>query len=197
MRLFAALLPPAGAVAQLADAVDGLRGLPGADRLRWTPAGGWHYTMAFYGEVDAAQRDDLCARLARAAARGGPLALAVAGAGCFGDRALWAGAEGDRDALAALARSCAEAGSRAGLTREDPHAFRAHLTLARSRSRHDAPGATDLRPFVAALAPFRGSTWTAGRLTLVRSVPPEPGVPGAGPRYVPFAAWPLGGPSGG
>ncbi|MFF8959470.1 2'-5' RNA ligase family protein [Streptomyces sp. NPDC014894] len=71
MRLFAAVLPPAGAVAELGAAVDGLRALPGSDGLRWTGREGWHFTLAFLGEVDERLLPELTARLARAARRAG------------------------------------------------------------------------------------------------------------------------------
>ncbi|MFD5541596.1 2'-5' RNA ligase family protein, partial [Streptomyces sp. NPDC127079] len=95
MRLFAAVLPPADVVGELAGAVDRLRRMPGVDALRWTGRPGWHYTLAFYGEVEDGVLPDLSERLARAAHRTAPFALAVAGGGQFGHgRALWGGAAG-------------------------------------------------------------------------------------------------------
>ncbi|MFV2120541.1 2'-5' RNA ligase family protein, partial [Streptomyces sp. Act-28] len=75
MRLFAAVLPPRAAVEELAVVVEGLRALPGADRLRWTGRPGWHYTLAFMGEVDEALLPELTERLARAAHRTRPFPL--------------------------------------------------------------------------------------------------------------------------
>ena len=50
MRAFVALIPPAEALGELADAVAPVRAAhPG---LRWTPAAQWHLTLAFLGEVD-------------------------------------------------------------------------------------------------------------------------------------------------
>ncbi|MDT0378430.1 RNA 2',3'-cyclic phosphodiesterase [Streptomyces sp. DSM 42041] len=197
MRLFAALLPPDPAVAALAGAVAPLHGLPGADRLRWTHREGWHFTLAFYGEVDAAHTlPDLRERLARAARRSSPLQLRLSGAGRFGDRALWVGADGDRRALERLAQAAQAAGRRSGVQSEAGRPFRAHLTLARSRGRARGPSdgaATDLRPYVEALGGFESDPWTAPELTLVHSRLPASGVPGEQPHYAPIAAWPLGG----
>ncbi|AXK32297.1 RNA 2',3'-cyclic phosphodiesterase [Streptomyces armeniacus] len=222
MRLFAAVLPPPAATAELAVAVDALRelpGLPGADRMRWTQREGWHFTLAFYGEVAEPVRPELERRLARAAARGRPLTLRLAGAGRFGERTLWMGADGDRERLGRLAAAASAAGRRSGIAMEE-QAFHAHLTLARTRraapatvagGTHEGDGADgvggadgtggtgatrgtrlDLRPYVAALAGFEGAPWTAGELALVRSTPPTSGVPGEQPRYTTVAAWRLG-----
>ena len=67
MRLFAAVLPPQEIAAELAVEVDRLRRLPGADALRWTGRPGWHFTLAFYGEVADDLLPGLADRLARAA----------------------------------------------------------------------------------------------------------------------------------
>ncbi|OEV08074.1 2'-5' RNA ligase family protein, partial [Streptomyces nanshensis] len=97
MRLFTALLPPAYVLdgsGQLADQVAALRSLAGAETLRWTERANWHITLAFYGEVDEARSDGLRERLARAARRGRPLRLRIAGGGHFGERSLWAAVQG-------------------------------------------------------------------------------------------------------
>ncbi|MFD4023928.1 RNA 2',3'-cyclic phosphodiesterase [Streptomyces sp. NPDC058576] len=186
-RLFAAVLPPAGAVAGLRTALAPLRTLPGARDLRWTGPEVWHFTLAFYGEVPEDVRPELETRLERAAHRTGPFPLRVHGAGHFGGRALWAGAAGGLDTLRLLAARADAAARRAGLPMEEHRRHTPHLTLARSR------GEADLRPFAAALAGFEGERWEAGELTLVRSCLPVSGVPGERPRYEVVRAWPLGG----
>ncbi|TYR51975.1 RNA 2',3'-cyclic phosphodiesterase [Streptomyces parvus] len=186
-RLFAAVLPPASAVAELRTALAPLHTLPGARDLRWTGPEGWHFTLAFYGEVPEDATPELEARLERAARRTAPFALRVHGAGHFGGRALWAGAAGGLDTLRLLAERADAAARRTGLPMEEHRRYTPHLTLARSR------GAADLRPFAAALAGFEGRSWEAAELTLVRSHLPESGVPGERPRYTAVRAWPLGG----
>lgn len=207
MRLFAALLPPRAAVAELAAAVHVLRALPGADGLRWTHRADWHLTLAFYGEVAEPLLPELTERLARAALHGRPLGLRLAGAGQFGDRALWAGVggatalDGDGGAdssLTRLAGAAATAGRRSGIegvggeTADRPERrFRAHLTLARASRSSVPPGG--LAPYVGALDGFFGEPWTAGELVLLRSQLPASG---AGedeqPHYETLSAWPLG-----
>ncbi|MDJ1639678.1 RNA 2',3'-cyclic phosphodiesterase [Streptomyces pakalii] len=186
-RLFAAVLPPDAAVAELRTALAPLNALPGARDLRWTGPEGWHFTLAFYGDVPEGVRPELEARLERAARRTEPFALHVHGAGHFGGRALWAGAAGGLDTLRLLAERADAAARRAGLPMEEHRRYTPHLTLARSR------GAADLRPFAAALAGFDGQRWEAAELTLVRSHLPVSGVPGERSRYTAVRAWPLGG----
>ncbi|QPP08217.1 RNA 2',3'-cyclic phosphodiesterase [Streptomyces bathyalis] len=211
MRLFTALLPPdhvLDASGQLADKVAELRAMDRAGQLRWTHRANWHITLAFYGEVGEGQLDGLRERLSRAARRGRPLRLRIAGGGHFGHRSLWAAVTGapsdadgahpgaaenaghrpDGEGVRRLAATTAAAGRRIGLGTDEPHRFRAHLTLARSRSQP-----FDLRPYTAALDEFAGEPWTAGELALVRSNLPDSGEPGDQPRYEQIAAWPLGG----
>lgn len=186
-----AVLPPPDAVADLTAALAPLHRLPGARDLRWTPPEGWHYTLAFLGDVPDALRPDLDERLARAARRHEPCALRTAGGGRFGGRALWAGAEGDLRPLAALAATVRAAARRAGAPADEEHDFSAHLTLARAS--RNTP--VDLRPFAAALTAFRGTWWTADTLSLVASEPPASGLPGERPHYTVAGSWPLGRPA--
>ena len=187
MRLFAAVLPPEDVVRELAAEVDGLRALPGAERLRWTGRPGWHFTLAFYGEVEDELVPELSARLERAAHRTEPFALAVRGGGQFGHgRALWAGAQGDLPALRLLADRAEAAARKAGVPMGDHRRYKAHLTLARSRD------AVDVRPYLTPLDAFTSPTWTVRSLALVRSNLPTSGVPGEQPRYEAVARWALG-----
>ncbi|MFC9127644.1 RNA 2',3'-cyclic phosphodiesterase [Streptomyces sp. NPDC057099] len=188
MRVFAAVLPPDDVVRELGSVVDALRKLPGADGMRWTGRAGWHFTLAFYGEVDDGLVPELSARLERAARRTDAFPLAVRGGGQFGHgRALWAGAEGDLATLRLLADRAEAAARKAGVPMGEHRRYKAHLTLARSRE------ARDVRACLDALAGFMGRTWTVGDLALVRSNLPTSGVPGEQPRYEAVGRWALGG----
>ncbi|MFH8405180.1 RNA 2',3'-cyclic phosphodiesterase [Streptomyces sp. NPDC018019] len=187
MRLFAAALPPEAAVDELAARVRRLRRLPDADRLRWTGRAGWHFTLAFYGEVPDTVLPGLHARLARAARRHEPFPLRLKGGGRFADRVVWAGADGGLPAMRKLADAANAAARRAGVEMTGHRAYTPHLTVARNRA-----GALDLRPFAEALADYEGDAWTVRELALVRSHLPAGGVPGEQPRYETVAAWPLG-----
>ncbi|WP_338697750.1 RNA 2',3'-cyclic phosphodiesterase [Streptomyces sp. Q6] len=183
MRLFAAVLPPADALAELGHAVDRLADSAGP---RWTGRSGWHLTLAFYGDVPEATVPELEERLARAAGRSEEFRLTLHGGGHFGGRALWAGVRGDVDALRRLAERAEAAGRKAGLPGEHRR-YRPHLTLARSREPFD------FGAHVTALADFAGSPWTVGELALVRSDLPTSGVPGERPRYAKVGGWELSG----
>lgn len=187
MRLFAAVLPPREQLTELAKVVDRLAHLPGADALRWTSRPGWHFTLAFMGEVDDELLPDLRARLARAAHRTRPFGLRLHGGGHFGRAVLWTGAAGDLDEMRLLAERADAAARRAGVPMDEHRRYQAHLTVGRSRD------GVDLRPFVDALTPFEGTRWQVSELALVRSNLPTGGVPGEQPRYETVGAWPLGG----
>ncbi|PZG92715.1 RNA 2',3'-cyclic phosphodiesterase [Streptomyces sp. NTH33] len=186
MRLFAAVLPPEDVIGALEYEVAGLRRAPGADRLRWTHRPGWHFTLAFYGEVDEEVVPELSARLEKAARRTEPFALALRGGGQFGHgKALWTGAEGDLATMRLLAERAQAAARKAGVPMEEHRPYKAHLTVARGR------GPVDVRSYVRALADFTSPAWTVEELVLVRSHLPRSGAPGAQPRYEPVARGPL------
>ncbi|RZB13540.1 RNA 2',3'-cyclic phosphodiesterase [Streptomyces sp. F001] len=188
MRLFAAVVPPDEVVRELAVEVAELKRLPGADGLRWTGRPGWHFTLAFYGEVDDDLVPELSARLERAAHRTPAFPLALRGGGQFGHgRALWTGAEGDLVTLGLLADRTEAAARKAGVPMGEHRRYKAHLTVARSRY------GVNVRAYVDALAGFGSRTWTVDELVLVRSNLPKSGVPAEQPRYEAVARWPLGG----
>lgn len=188
MRLFAAVLPPQVAIDELAAEVSALHRLPGADRLRWTGHDGWHFTLAFYGEVAEDLLPELHTRLARAAHRHAPFPLRISGSGRFDHKVLWAGATGGREPMRHLADSARAAARRAGVDTGEHRRYTPHLTLAR----HRGDDRVDLAPFVDALAAYESAEWQVAELALVRSNLPASGVPGERPRYETVVSWPLG-----
>jgi RNA 2',3'-cyclic 3'-phosphodiesterase len=163
VRLFAAVVPPAGALAELAAA------LPGSPppALRFVPDHQRHLTVAFYADVAESTVADLSERLRRAAARTPSLSLRLNEFGTFPSnaaraRVLWVGVDGDVGELTRLAERTLAAGRRAGVEVEDRR-YRPHLTVARARR-----GAVDLRETMAALQ-LDGRLWTARELALVKS----------------------------
>ncbi|GAA2483368.1 RNA 2',3'-cyclic phosphodiesterase [Streptomyces gobitricini] len=184
------MLPTRAAVDELAVRIDRLRALPGAGDLRWTGRAGWHFTLAFMGEVDDGLVPELCTRLARAAHRTAPFPLRLHGGGRFGRRVLWAGAAGGLDEMRLLADRADAAARRAGIPMDEHRRYHAHLTVARSRT-----DATDLRPFVEGLQDLEGTRWNVAELVLVRSNLPGGGAAGQAPRYEAVGSWPLGGAS--
>src|SRR5690606_8591109 len=115
------------ATAELDQVLRPLHRLPGAEKLRWTERESWHFTLAFLGEVDEEVLPGLFERLGRAARRHAVHRVRLAGGGRFGDRALWTGASGQRQALGRLAQSAAADARRVGLFVDD-RPFKAHLT---------------------------------------------------------------------
>ena len=206
MRLFVALQPPAGALAELESALAPLRSE--WPRLRWASPDRWHVTLTFLGEVREEALGELAIRLDRAAARKQPVHALIGRGGAFPSarraRVLCAHIEGEAQALAgrraggaqderraggaqndlsALAASVAAASRRAGAApRDEGRRYRPHLTLARCRE------PADLSPLVAELAAFAGSAWTAQQIHLIRSYL------GPQPRYETIGSWALGRP---
>ncbi|MBW5483954.1 RNA 2',3'-cyclic phosphodiesterase [Streptomyces bambusae] len=182
MRLFAAVLPPPAALAELNAAVGAL---PQNEALRWTSEPGRHFTLAFMGEVREELLPELRVRLERAADRTAPFGLRLHGAGHFGNRTLWVGAAGDIDGMRMLAERADAAARRAGVAMEQHRRYTPHITVARARA------TVALRPYTEALAAFEGTSWQVDELSLVRSNLPTSGVAGERPRYEVVGAWPL------
>src|SRR5208282_2132205 len=104
MRLFVALTPPAGVLAELEAALAPLRGdWPG---LRWAPADRWHVTLAFLGDVDEAKIGELTTRLERAARRHPSQEVLIGAGGAFPSaaraRVLCAHIQGEQRSLTGL-----------------------------------------------------------------------------------------------
>lgn len=185
-RMFVAVVPPAAASADLDDFLSVRRdaGARAGEHWRWTPAENWHLTLAFMADVADRSLDDLVDRLAATAGRREPFATRVAGGGAFPhpDRArvLWAGLEGDFDALSRGARSAA---STSGVV-VDGQRFRPHLTLARLGT------PANVSRWVRLLDGYAGPSWTVDEVSLVASYLGEG--PRRRPRYEVVAQVPLG-----
>ena len=135
IRLFAAIAVPP----EIGQGLAGRQqGLPGA---RWRPPGALHITLRFAGDIAEDRADDFDAELSTIA--GGPLEVALAGVGTFGEgedlHTLWAGIEAD-PSLARLAARCEAAARRAGL-RAERRVWKAHVTLAYLRRAQPAQAA--------------------------------------------------------
>lgn len=185
MRLFVALEPPAGALAELEAAVAPLR--PCWPELRWASMERWHVTLAFLGEVDEAKLGDLQERLDRAASRHLSQDVYIGRGGAFPSarraRVLCAHIEGEDQAmtgLRALAASVAAAARRAGAPPPDEgRRYRPHLTLARSRQ------PADLGRLTGSMGAFAGAGWATSQVHLIHSLL------GPRPRYETLASWSL------
>lgn len=151
--------------------------------MRWTRPEQWHLTLAFLGEVDDRTRGALADRLASIASQTAPFTLAVASAGRFGHRVLWAAVRGDMAELHRLASLMRAAAQSVGLSTEE-RPYQPHLTLAIT------DGDVDLGPAVAALASFESSPWAVGELRVMCSrwaVGPSH----SPPLYETLGTWPI------
>lgn len=182
MRLFVAVELPDPVRTDLAAALDVVRRETDV-AVRWGGPARWHLTLAFLGDVAEPAYDRLLPRLGRVAGRHPAVRLQVSGAGRFDGRVLWVGLDGGTAQLVRLAAAVAAQARHAGIAVE-ARPYRPHVTVAR------AARPTDLRPLVAALTGYRGPSWLADTVQLVRSTQ------GPDPRYETLAAWPLGNVSG-
>jgi 2'-5' RNA ligase len=186
MRLFAALVPPDEALADLDDFLEVRRE---AGAFRWTQSDQVHVTLAFLADVPDRSLDELVERLGRAAARRTAFTAAIAGGGAFPNvgraRVLWAGLDLDesgRTELDRLATGARAAAAKTGIE-VDGQRFKAHLTVARLGRPQE------VTRWVRLLDAYRGPTWTADTLTLVQSHLGEG--PRNRPRYEVLAELPL------
>ncbi|HVF03509.1 MAG TPA: RNA 2',3'-cyclic phosphodiesterase [Frankiaceae bacterium] len=175
--MFVAVVPPPEALAPLVRAVAPLRDLPAS----WVPPERLHLTLVFLGEVaDPAPYADA---LAPAVAEVAPFALRVSGGGAFPRaaraRVLWAGVEGDVEALSRLAR-LARRTAREHRIDVERKPYVPHVTVARVRRDGFDGGAA-----VAALSAVDGEPWSVREVVLMRSVL------GPAPAYEPVRACPL------
>ncbi|MET8063882.1 RNA 2',3'-cyclic phosphodiesterase [Micromonospora sp. NPDC005313] len=183
MRLFAAVYPPAVAVADLTARIAGLR-VAAARHSRLADPAGLHLTLAFLGEVPDDRLADVERALASTARTARAPRLRLAGGGSFGQgrsTVLWADVRGEVGALDALARSIRGRLREAGLPCDDKP-FRAHLTIARPG---DKVPEADLRADLQTLDGYTGPEWPADRLALVHSHPGPP------TRHTRVTTWPL------
>jgi RNA 2',3'-cyclic 3'-phosphodiesterase len=187
-RLFFAVPVPGAARALLEAALPRLSPLLGGARV--IPPGGWHLTLAFLGQVQPEQADEVV-RVGEAAVAGVPPArLRVEGAGTFPEgrraaRVLWAGIGGDAEVLVRLGAALATAAKAAGL-RSEERPLVPHLTLARfSTPAPVPPEALDLVAGAAAASP----SWEARELACYRSILGGP----RGARYRVLREFPLAG----
>jgi len=134
MRVFLAVEATEELIFRLTALQEVLRGA-GAS-VSWASPAGFHLTLRFLGEVDAARISPLATALDAVAARHAPFTIRIAGAGAFPStrrpRTIWAGVTEGEAPLSALAVDVEAAVVDTGFPSED-RPFRAHLTLGRVR----------------------------------------------------------------
>jgi 2'-5' RNA ligase len=140
-RLFVAFDAGAAVTAELSQAIARVRAR--APRVAWTDRATPHLTLAFLGDVPDDRVESVRDAIREVSRRHRALTLRVQGAGAFGrptrPRTLWAGIEGDREPLVALAADLRRTLGSLDFPLED-RAYQPHLTLARARGEKGDPG---------------------------------------------------------
>ena len=172
LRLFVAIAVPAAVQDALARAQRRLQAAGVA--LRWVRPHGIHLTLAFLGNVDEARVAPVEEAMGAAAARSGPFDLSVAGLGRFpprgAPRVLWAGLDGDLDALHRLQGDLDSRLRAADFALED-RPFRPHVTLGRAPQRRAGDlGATVSQALASeAVRRLQFGGWRVVEIVLMRS----------------------------
>jgi 2'-5' RNA ligase len=139
-------------------------------RVGWTQPSNIHLTTHFLGDVRENDIPAISEVMARAAANAPPMELKVSGVGAFPrigpPRTLWAGLEGDLDALSALQKAIEQALEEDLGIPPERREFHAHLTLGRVRS---SRGARELTDAMAALDAADLGRFTADEIVLFMS----------------------------
>jgi 2'-5' RNA ligase len=163
VRLFVAAFPPENVLSDLRRRVAG-------STARLTAVDRWHITLWFLGEVAEDGQADV-ERALDGVPRAGKISLRLAGGGQFTGRStvLWAGVQGDLDALADLHDAVGEA------LGAEPEPFTPHLTVAYADH-------SEVRD---ALRDYAGPEWTVDEFVLVRSRHADGG------GYEKLRAWPI------
>ncbi|MFQ5519237.1 MAG: RNA 2',3'-cyclic phosphodiesterase [Mariprofundus sp.] len=173
MRLFTALDTPYDITEEIDAWWQGAATHLCAADWRHVPPRNWHLTLAFYGDVEGSEVDDLAEALMKCAGEARPIELETT---CFGafprftrPRVLWAGvndSEGSGE-LKQLARCCRRAGH--VTVRKRPakeSAFKGHITLARA---NEFPAPIDVG-ILAGMPLFPRLRWMADSLVLYQSM---------------------------
>jgi len=184
VRLFVAAWPDEALRAEIAERLTALRetGAP----LRWVAPENLHFTLHFLGDVDSGRVAGLVERLEESLRGARPFPVRLGALGTFPPRGtprvVWVGLDEGAPEVSGLASRTGDALVDGGFLAAPDRAFRAHVTLGRSK------GPRGLERLVPRLAePFPpGRTH---RLTEVRLV--ESRLMPRGATYVPVARFPL------
>lgn len=170
MRLFAALVPPDAALAELMDTVRSVD--PTMRELDPTPADRLRIPVTGFGNVAQRDAETLLTALRHAAAEWPRPEVRFAGSAALefpGDTSVWARMDGDVDGLETVGRGVPPAVQRIGFL-VDRRQFRSWLAVGEINDRTTAPY---LERLVGALDDFKGQPWTLEQLTIMRRVPTE------------------------
>ena len=160
---------------------------PAVEGARWVGPEAFHLTLAFLGDVADPDLNAVCLAVAGSVRNLPRFSLEVRGLGAFPDagrpRVLWAGIEGDLDALAAVRRAAFDAATLAGYRPADER-FHPHVTLARLKPGRGA--SADLGPLIERRRAWRAGAFPADTvITFASTTTPD------GPAYASLGRAPL------
>ena len=173
VRVFIALDIPLKAKNVLAETISHLK-LEIPSGVRWVDPGGVHLTLKFLGNIDSTVVDDVLSAMKQASQEfnSQKFRLKLSGLGLFPNdkrpRVLWAGTDGDLEALETLQGHVDGAVSTLGFSREK-QPFRPHLTIGRVRDSVPPPGRRRIGATIAATLLPAIDAWEVDAMHLIRS----------------------------
>ena len=171
VRVFVAVGISAEARQQLIDATDRIRrDVP--QGIQWANPDGMHLTLKFLGNIPSNGVEPLLDCLKSVASESSPFPLNLVGLGMFPNRrkprVLWAGVDGDLDALSRLQQGTEDAITAIGYPPEQ-RPFRPHITLGRPRRSVSDAQLSRIGAVVSALAPLSPVSWQVEAVDLMQS----------------------------
>ena len=171
VRVFVAVGISSEARQRLIDAVDRIhRDIP--QGIQWANADGMHLTLKFLGNIPSGGVAPLLQCLQPVALESGPFLLRLAGLGMFPNprkpRVLWAGVDGDLDALSHLQQAAEDAITTLGYPPEQ-RPFRPHVTLGRPRRSVPDARLSRIGAVVSATAPPSPVRWQVESVDVMQS----------------------------
>lgn len=171
VRVFVAVGISDEARKQLVDAVDRIR-QDVSNGVQWARPDGLHLTLKFLGNIGVDQVPPLLDCLAPVAADTRPFPIQLAGLGMFPNRrkprVLWAGVNGDLDALSSLQQSAEDAINSLGHPPER-RPFRPHITLGRPRRSASDSQLGRIGRVVAGATPPESVSWKVQSIEVMQS----------------------------
>jgi len=188
IRSFLAFDIPDDVKTELAGVIEMLS--PKVGGVKWVSPDRMHCTIRFFGSIEEDMLSGKLPRLIESEVRHqAPFTLAGHGLGVFPNwrypRVLWAGLQGDTEAVISLHSKLERAFEEMGL-RKDPRVLRLHLTLGRAKS--PFKNSQELVKIVEKMADADFGEFTVDSLALYRS-----DLTKEGPIYTELKRFPLGG----
>ena len=168
MRLFAAVMPPAAVLTELADLVRSAGS--GTAELDAVPLDTMHIPITAFGNVTLADARQLQAAIAREAATWSAPELHFSGGAALewpGDRSVWARLDGDIDGLGIIGRGVPVLVQRLGFF-VDRRKFRPWLAVGTITQNTTAPY---LEKVVDRLETFHGTSFRIEEVSVLRKLP--------------------------